>query len=80
MDYKQIRQEFGKGLRLIGGIDSDTLRQNRQDIYREVMDIVPPLLEDGGFIPLADGRVREDVTFDNYTYYRKLLESVTNKS
>jgi len=40
------------------------------------MEVVPELLEDGGFIPLADGRVREDVTFDNYMYYRKLLESI----
>jgi hypothetical protein len=39
------------------------------------MEIVPELLEDGGFIPLADGRVREDVSFENYVYYRKLLET-----
>jgi hypothetical protein len=77
MDYHQIRREFGTDLRLIGGIDSDSLRQSQQDIYRSVMDIVPSLLDEGGFIPLADGRVREDVTFENYVYYRKLLESVT---
>jgi hypothetical protein len=28
-------------------------------------------------VPLADGRVREDVTFENYVYYRRLLEEVT---
>ncbi|MFZ2095446.1 MAG: uroporphyrinogen decarboxylase family protein [Anaerolineales bacterium] len=77
MDYRQIRQEFGKDLRLIGGIDSDSLRQTQQDIHRTVMELVPGLLDDGGFIPLADGRVREDVPFDNYVYYRKLLEQIT---
>ena len=77
MSYREIRQEFGRNLRLIGGIDSDSLRQNQRDIQRVVMDMVPPLLEDGGFIPLADGRVREDVSFDNYMFYRKLLETVT---
>jgi len=76
MNYHEIRREFGRDLRLIGGIDSDSLRQSQQDIYRSVMELVPELLEDGGFIPLADGRVREDVSFDNYVYYRKLLESV----
>jgi hypothetical protein len=80
MDYGEIRGEFGKDLRLIGGIDSDSLRRNQQDIYKAVMEMVPPLLESGGYIPLADGRVREDVTFENYVYYRKLLESVTRKS
>jgi hypothetical protein len=79
MDYKEIRREYGRDLRLIGGIDSDSLRQNEQEIQRAVMDLVPPLLEDGGYIPLADGRVREDVTYSNYVFYRKLLESVTKK-
>lgn len=77
MNYREIRQEFGRDLRLIGGIDSDSLRQTQQDIHQAVMEVVPELLEDGGFIPLADGRVREDVSFNNYVYYRKLLESTT---
>jgi hypothetical protein len=78
MDYLDIRREYGRDLRLIGGIDSDSLRQNQESITRAVVDVVPKLLEDGGYIPLADGRVREDVSFENYLYYRKLLESVTS--
>jgi hypothetical protein len=77
MDYKEIRNEFGKDLRLIGGIDSDTLRSTPDEINRSIMEVVPPLLEDGGYIPLADGRVRDDVPFQNYLCYRKLLETVT---
>jgi hypothetical protein len=76
MDYRDIRREFGKDLHLIGGIDSDALRHDQQEISRAVHDLVPQLLEEGGFIPLADGRVREDVPYSNYVYYRKLLESV----
>jgi uroporphyrinogen-III decarboxylase len=77
MDYREIREEFGNDLSLIGGIDSDALRQTKADINRAVMEMVPPLLASGGFIPLADGRVREDVPFENYLYYRKLLELTT---
>jgi hypothetical protein len=77
MNYREIRQEFGKDLCLIGGIDSDLLRQSKQDIYRAVIDVVPPLLAEGGYIPLADGRVREDVPYQNYVYYRNLLEATT---
>jgi hypothetical protein len=77
MDYRQIRHEFGRDLRLIGGIDADALRKSPQDIHQSVMELVPGLLAKGGFIPLADGRVREDVSFENYVYYRKLLEKVT---
>jgi hypothetical protein len=37
-------------------------------------------LKQGGYIPLADGRVREDVPFENYVYYRQLLERVTKEN
>jgi hypothetical protein len=77
MDYRDIRREFGKDLRLIGGIDLDALRGDRASIRREVEEKVPPLLADGGYVPLADGRVREDVPFENYVYYRQLLETFT---
>jgi Uroporphyrinogen decarboxylase (URO-D) len=79
MDYLSLRKEFGRDLRLIGGIDLDALRKDKEDIRREIEEKVPPLIEDGGFIPLADGRVRADVPFENYVYYRQLLEKVTHR-
>ncbi len=77
MDYRSLRKEFGHDLRLIGGIDLDALRQNKAAIRREIEEKVPLLIADGGYVPLADGRVREDVSFENYAYYRKLLEKIT---
>jgi len=64
MDYRSLRQEFGKRLRLIGGIDLDVLREGKEAIRREVEEKVPPLLEQGGYVPLADGRVRADIPFE----------------
>jgi hypothetical protein len=77
MDYLDLRREFGNALRLIGGIDLDALRGGKEAIRREVEEKVPLLLAGGGYVPMADGRVREDVPFENYVYYRKLLEKVT---
>jgi len=77
MDYRNLRKEFGRGLRLIGGIDLDALRKNKAAIQQEIEEKVPPLIAEGGYIPLADGRVRADVPFENYVYYRSLLEQVT---
>jgi len=73
MDYRDLRRDFGRDLRLIGGIDLDALRGEKSEIKNEVEKIVPPLVADGGYIPLADGRVREDMPFENYIYYRKLI-------
>jgi uroporphyrinogen decarboxylase len=78
MDYRDLRREFGRDLRLIGGIDLDTLRRSKEAIRREVEEKVPPLVADGGYVPLADGRVRSDVPYENYVYYRKLLQKVTH--
>jgi hypothetical protein len=77
MDYRELRREFGRDLRLIGGIDLDVLRLNKETIKREVYEKVPPLLAEGGFVPLADGRVRKDIPLENYLYYRRLFEEVT---
>jgi hypothetical protein len=79
MDYRHLRQEFGRDLRLIGGIDLDAVRQDKEAIRREVEGKVPPLLASGGYVPLADGRVRQDVPFENYVYYRQLLTEVTTR-
>jgi uroporphyrinogen decarboxylase len=76
MDYRDIRREFGRDLRLIGGIDLDALREGREAVRRELEEKVPPLLADGGYVPLADGRVRKDVPFEDYKYYRELLSKL----
>jgi len=76
MDYRELRRDFGRRLRLIGGIDIDALRRGKSAIRREIEEKVPPLLQNGGYVPLADGRVREDVPWEHYAYYRGLLAEV----
>ena len=78
MDYLDIRRQFGGDLRLIAGIDLDTLLEDKQSIRREVERVVPSLLEGGGYVPLLDGRVREYIPYENYQYYRELLEGCIN--
>jgi hypothetical protein len=73
--YLDLRKEFGAALSLIGGIDVDALRIDKDAIRRE-MEKVPLLLAQGGYIPLLDGRVRVDVAYENYRYYRLLLEEM----
>ena len=79
MDYRDIRRQLGSDLRFIGGIDLDTLRHGKEAIRREIEEKVPPLLAEGGYVPLADGRIREDVPYENYVYYRQLLRKVTRR-
>jgi len=78
MDYRALRRQFGTRLRLIGGIDLDVLLADKESIRREIETKVPPLLAEGGYVPVPDGRVRPNVPFENYVYYRRLLEEVTS--
>ena len=76
MDYRNLLQEFGGDLRLIGGIDLDTLHGDKRAIRREIEQKVPLLLANGGCIPMVDGRIRENILFENYAYYRRRLEKM----
>jgi uroporphyrinogen decarboxylase len=74
MDYLRLRGEFGRDLHLIGGLDLDVLCKDQESIRHELEEKVPLLLEQGGYAPLLDGRVRDNVPWENYCYYRALLE------
>jgi hypothetical protein len=78
MNYPALRREFGRELRLIGGIDLDALLEGQESIRRSV-EAIAPLTTQGGFIPLADGRVRAEVPYENYLYYRKLLHKIIQR-
>ena len=43
---------------------------------RQAIAAVQPFVQEGRFIPLADGRVREDVPYPNYVFYRQELHRI----
>lgn len=74
LDYRRIRSEFGSELGLIGGIPLSILRNESPDGIRNTLEeIVPPLLQSGRYVPLAGGRVREDIPWPVYKCYRQVL-------
>jgi hypothetical protein len=74
LDYRALRRRFGTALGLIGGIPLRVLREGSSDrITARLGEIVPPLLREGRYVPLAGGRVRDDVTWPAYRHYRRTL-------
>jgi hypothetical protein len=69
----RVRKLVPVNMTLIGGIDSDVLRGDKLAI-RQAVAAVKPFVQAGRFIPLSDGRVREDVPYWNYAFYRRELE------
>ena len=78
-DHEVIRTGLAS---LLAGTDIEIVAEaanGKEAIKREIEEKVPALLADGGYVPLADGRIRDDVPFENYAYYRRLLETVTQR-
>lgn len=81
LDYRALRSRFGPQLGLIGGIPMSLLRtKSSERILEELRGIVPPLLKSGGYIPLAGGRVRKEVTWEAYRRYREALAEIMERS
>jgi hypothetical protein len=45
----------------------------------EILSQMLPLLEQGGCVPLVDGRVRSWVPFENYVCYRELIRKLSEE-
>jgi hypothetical protein len=74
LDFRQIRNRFGPELGLVGGIPLSVLRSESPDRIRSRLEeIVPPLLRSGRYVPLAGGRVREEIPWSVYKCYREAL-------
>ncbi|MFP4381665.1 MAG: uroporphyrinogen decarboxylase family protein [Candidatus Sumerlaeia bacterium] len=78
MDVRELRREYGKDLILWCGIDKRVLAQDRAAIEKEVMAKIPPLIEEGGYIPQIDHSVPPDVPFENFCYYWDLLRQISS--
>ena len=74
VDVREIRKEFGREARLLGGIDKRALAAGPDAIRREVLPKLA-LARDGGYLPDIDHGIPPDVPFAHYHYYVELLKS-----
>ena len=72
MDAHGLRARYGNELALIGGVDRWALVKSKQDIKREV-DEVMELARRGRFIPCLCGGVLPETALENYRYYAEYL-------
>lgn len=76
MDIIEVRKKYGKKLCILGGIDKRALAEDKKAIEKEILDKVPKLLKEGGYIPLLDHAVPPEVSFENFKYFVKLLKEL----
>ncbi|MCL2462954.1 MAG: hypothetical protein FWF44_09835, partial [Defluviitaleaceae bacterium] len=70
MDPVKLRREYGRDLRLWGGVDKMEIAKGKEAIDRHLAAMVP-LIEEGGFIPTVDHLVSPEVSLEDFRYYMK---------
>jgi uroporphyrinogen decarboxylase len=72
MDPRTLRRKYGKELVLCGGIDKIEIARGRRAIKKELNAKIPPLLEQGGYIPHIDHAISPEISYSNFMYYMDL--------
>ncbi|MCM8899957.1 hypothetical protein KVG29_01820 [Caldicoprobacter algeriensis] len=72
---KELLNEYGKELRIMGGVDKMVLAQGKEAI-KEYLESLVPLVERGGYIPFCDHRCPPNVKPEDYLYYLDLKEEL----
>jgi len=62
------RRQFGRELRIWGGVDKRILPLGPAAIRQHLREFIP-LIEEGGFIPTIDHTVPPEVSWDNFRWY-----------
>ncbi|MBA4388574.1 MAG: hypothetical protein C0404_11370 [Verrucomicrobia bacterium] len=72
---QEWRRQFGRDLRIWGGVDKRILPLGPEAIRKHLAEFIP-LIEEGGFIPTVDHTVPPDVSWDNFRHYMSLKQSL----
>ncbi len=76
-DIVAFRRQYGTQMAYLGGIDKRALAKGGDVMRAELMRVIPPLLETGGFIPGCDHGVPPDISWPNFIEYTRLLAQLT---
>jgi len=69
------RKQFGRTLRLWGGVDKRVLSLGRDAVRQHLKELIP-LIEEGGFIPTVDHTVPPEVSWDNFRSYMDMKRAL----
>jgi uroporphyrinogen decarboxylase len=76
MDAGKLRAQYGQEIVMWGNVDKRALIRGRGAIDREMARLAPVVAQ-GGFIPLVDHGVPDDVPYPNYLYYLEQRKRLT---
>jgi len=75
MDVLAVRRQYGRELRLWGGLDKRVVAQGPAAIDAELARVAP-LVREGGYVPFPDHSFPPDVSYANFRYFVQRLPSI----
>jgi hypothetical protein len=76
MDPVRLRREYGRDLLMSGGLDKRAVAKAPAAIDQELRAKIPPLVEQGGYIPYLDHLLSHDIPYSHLLYYLDLKEDL----
>ncbi len=76
-DIVAFRRTYGRRMAFGGGLDKRAIAAGGAIMRAEVLRVVPPLLEEGGYIPGCDHGLPSDVAWQDFVDYARLLAQLT---
>jgi len=73
MDVTAVRKQYGRDLKLWGGVDKRALTKDPAAIDCEITRH-KWLIDDGGFVPMLDHSAPPDIPYENYRYFLERLQ------
>ena len=70
-----MRQQYGKELRMIGGIDKHVIPQG-ETVIREHLERLKPLAEEGGYLPMPDHRIPPNCSLEEFRTYLRIFQEI----
>ncbi len=78
-DIFAFREQYGKDLVIMGGIDKREMAKSKDAIEAEIERVVVPMLEKGGYVPSLDHGVPPDVPLENFRFFLDRVREVGRK-
>ena len=74
-DPTVMRRQYGKDLRMVGGIDKHVIPQGEAAI-RQHLEHLKPLAAEGGFLPMPDHRIPPSCSLEEFRTYLRVFQEV----
>jgi uroporphyrinogen decarboxylase len=74
-DPVAYRREYGKRIRMFGGVDKHVIPRGQEAIRAELERLVP-LVAEGGYIPIPDHRIPPSCSLEQFRTYTRVFKEV----